>query len=96
MNEIAGANSSCDDSPTARKQVSDTLSQLGIEIIPARNGLEALEMLKGWADQAKMSKKNYGDHRCRNPSNGWLPFNPRNSQRQPNEELIHRAYITQW
>jgi len=46
-----------DDSPTARKQVSDTLSQLGIEIIPARNGLEALEMLKSWADQGKDVEK---------------------------------------
>ena len=40
-----------DDSPTARKQVSDTLTQLGIEIIPASNGLEALNMLKAWADK---------------------------------------------
>ncbi|WP_062568192.1 chemotaxis protein CheV [Pseudoalteromonas arabiensis] len=46
-----------DDSPTARKQVSDTLTQLGIEIIPARNGLEALEMLKGWADEGKDVEK---------------------------------------
>ena len=54
VNEFAGRKIlHADDSPTARKQVSDTLSQLGIEIIPARNGLEALEMLKGWADQGK-------------------------------------------
>ncbi len=46
VNEFAGRKIlHADDSPTARKQVSDTLSQLGIEIIPARNGLEALEML---------------------------------------------------
>lgn len=40
-----------DDSPTARRQVSDTLTQLGIEIIPANNGLEAFEILKSWADK---------------------------------------------
>lgn len=42
-----------DDSLTARKQVEGTLSQLGLEIIPARNGQEALDMLKSWADQGK-------------------------------------------
>ena len=52
VNEFAGRKIlHADDSPTARKQVSDTLSQLGIEIIPASNGLEALTMLKGWADR---------------------------------------------
>jgi len=58
VNEFAGRKIlHADDSPTARKQVSDTLSQLGIEIIPARNGLEALEMLKSWADQGKDVEK---------------------------------------
>jgi two-component system chemotaxis response regulator CheV len=42
-----------DDSSTARKQVETTLSQLGIEIIPAENGLQALEILKGWIEQGK-------------------------------------------
>ena len=42
-----------DDSSTARLQVSSTLEQLGIEIIPAKNGLEALNMLKSWADDGK-------------------------------------------
>lgn len=42
-----------DDSPTARRQVAATLEQLGIEIIPARNGKEALKMLQTWADQGK-------------------------------------------
>lgn len=42
-----------DDSPTARKQVSSTLEQLGIEIIPAKSGLEALNILQGWADEGK-------------------------------------------
>ncbi|MBB1271728.1 chemotaxis protein CheV [Psychromonas sp. SR45-3] len=42
-----------DDSPTARNQVASTLEQLGVEIIPAKNGLEALNILKGWADQGK-------------------------------------------
>jgi len=40
-----------DDSPTARRQVADTLAQLGIEIIPATDGLEALKILQGWAEQ---------------------------------------------
>lgn len=42
-----------DDSSTARKQVESTLSQLGIEIIPASNGQEALNILKSWKAQGK-------------------------------------------
>ncbi|GMM86907.1 chemotaxis protein CheV [Pseudoalteromonas sp. MTN2-4] len=42
-----------DDSPTARRQVSDTLAQLGIEIIPATDGQAALDILKLWADEGK-------------------------------------------
>jgi two-component system chemotaxis response regulator CheV len=42
-----------DDSPTARKQVEGTLSQLGIEIIPAENGQQALDILKGWISEGK-------------------------------------------
>ena len=42
-----------DDSPTARNQVASTLTQLGIEIITAKNGREALSILKNWADQGK-------------------------------------------
>lgn len=42
-----------DDSPTARRQVSDTLAQLGIEIIPATDGQAALNVLKQWADEGK-------------------------------------------
>lgn len=40
-----------DDSATARRQVADTLAQLGIEIIPTTDGHEALTLLKGWADE---------------------------------------------
>ena len=40
-----------DDSPTARRQVADTLAQLGIEIIPATDGQEALNLLTKWADE---------------------------------------------
>jgi two-component system chemotaxis response regulator CheV len=43
-----------DDSSTARKQVSSTLAQLGVEIIPATNGQEALDILKRWADEGKV------------------------------------------
>lgn len=42
-----------DDSSTARLQVSSTLEQLGVEIIPAKNGLDALNILKEWADDGK-------------------------------------------
>ena len=40
-----------DDSSTARKQVRDTLEQLGIEIIECHNGAEALALLKEWANE---------------------------------------------
>ncbi|ELR66013.1 Chemotaxis protein CheV [Photobacterium marinum] len=42
-----------DDSSTARAQIRDTLSQLGLEIIEATNGLMALNMLKKWCDEGK-------------------------------------------
>lgn len=43
-----------DDSSTARKQVKATLSQLGVEIISAENGLQALNILKGWINERKV------------------------------------------
>lgn len=39
-----------DDSATARKQIKDTLEQLGINIIECSDGLQALNLLKSWAD----------------------------------------------
>lgn len=42
-----------DDSSTARGQVRATLEQLGINIIECNDGLEALNLLKGWCDQGK-------------------------------------------
>jgi two-component system chemotaxis response regulator CheV len=42
-----------DDSSTARKQVRDTLEQLGITIIERKNGAEALALLQEWADAGK-------------------------------------------
>tara|TARA_Y100001956_G_C4119584_1_gene186699 strand:- start:261 stop:1208 length:948 start_codon:yes stop_codon:yes gene_type:complete len=42
-----------DDSSTARAQVKGTLSQLGLNIIECRDGLEALGLLKSWADDGK-------------------------------------------
>ncbi|MDP5147119.1 chemotaxis protein CheV [Shewanella sp. ULN5] len=42
-----------DDSSTARKQVRETLGQLGIEIIEASDGLQALNLLKSWANEGK-------------------------------------------
>ncbi|AJR05757.1 chemotaxis protein CheV [Photobacterium gaetbulicola] len=40
-----------DDSSTARAQIRETLSQLGLEVIEAHNGLHALTMLKNWCDK---------------------------------------------
>lgn len=42
-----------DDSSTARMQVASTLEQIGVEVIPAENGQEALDMLQGWCDEGK-------------------------------------------
>ncbi|EKO3557783.1 chemotaxis protein CheV [Vibrio metschnikovii] len=42
-----------DDSSTARKQIKDTLSQLGLNIIECWDGLEALKLLKSWCDEGK-------------------------------------------
>ncbi|MGF1723473.1 chemotaxis protein CheV [Photobacterium nomapromontoriensis] len=42
-----------DDSSTARAQIRDTLSQLGLEIIEASDGLKALNLLKNWCDRGK-------------------------------------------
>ncbi|MCZ4293737.1 chemotaxis protein CheV [Vibrio sinaloensis] len=42
-----------DDSSTARAQVRGTLSQLGLNIIECRDGLEALNLLKSWCDEGK-------------------------------------------
>lgn len=43
-----------DDSSTARNLVNQTLSSVGIEVIEAYDGLKALELLKGWADEGKV------------------------------------------
>ncbi len=40
-----------DDSGTARKQIRDTLSQLGMTIIERKNGADALALLQSWADE---------------------------------------------
>ena len=42
-----------DDSGTARKQIRDTLEQLGVSIIERKNGAEALKLLQSWADEGK-------------------------------------------
>lgn len=42
-----------DDSSTARRQIRETLSQLEVEIIEEKNGLDALNTLKKWADEGK-------------------------------------------
>lgn len=42
-----------DDSSTARKQIKDTLSQLGVEFVECSDGLQALKLLKKWADEGK-------------------------------------------
>ncbi|MFB9216856.1 chemotaxis protein CheV [Vibrio sinaloensis] len=54
VNEMVGRNVLIvDDSSTARAQVKGTLSQLGLNIIECRDGLEALALLKSWADDGK-------------------------------------------
>lgn len=54
VNEMVGRNVLIvDDSSTARSQVRGTLSQLGLNIIECRDGLEALKLLKGWCDEGK-------------------------------------------
>ncbi|MGF1710083.1 chemotaxis protein CheV [Vibrio kagoshimensis] len=53
-NEMIGRNVLIvDDSSTARNQVKGTLSQLGLNIIECRDGLEALNLLKSWCDAGK-------------------------------------------
>ncbi|MCL1074867.1 chemotaxis protein CheV [Shewanella dokdonensis] len=42
-----------DDSPTARHQVRDTLGQIGLEVIEACDGQQALDLLRGWCDQGR-------------------------------------------
>lgn len=42
-----------DDSSTARAQVKGTLSQLGLNIIECRDGLQALRLLQSWSDEGK-------------------------------------------
>ncbi|EGM69678.1 chemotaxis protein CheV [Shewanella sp. HN-41] len=46
-----------DDSSTARRQVRETLSQLGIDIIEASDGLQALNLLQKWRDEGKQVSK---------------------------------------
>ena len=43
-----------DDSGTARKQIRETLEQLGINIIEENDGLKALRRLQKWADEGKV------------------------------------------
>ncbi len=42
-----------EDSPTAVRQVKETMGNLGIEIISVQDGLQALNMLKQWSAQGK-------------------------------------------
>ncbi|MBC3764782.1 chemotaxis protein CheV [Neptunicella marina] len=42
-----------DDSATARAQIRDTLEQFGLDIIERNDGLQALKLLKSWADAGK-------------------------------------------
>jgi two-component system chemotaxis response regulator CheV len=53
-NEMVGRNVFIvDDSSTARNQIKGTLSQLGLNIIECCDGLQALNLLKGWCDEGK-------------------------------------------
>jgi two-component system chemotaxis response regulator CheV len=42
-----------EDSSTAVRQVKETMANLGIEVIPVQDGLQALNMLKQWSTQGK-------------------------------------------
>lgn len=42
-----------DDSGTARSQIKETLTHVGINVIERHDGLEALKLLKQWADEGK-------------------------------------------
>ena len=42
-----------DDSGTARKQIRDTLEQLGLSVIERENGAQALALLKQWINEGK-------------------------------------------
>lgn len=43
-----------DDSSTARNLVNQTLSSIGIVVLEASDGLQALNLLKGWCDEGKV------------------------------------------
>lgn len=42
-----------DDSNTARQQIKDSLSQVGINVVERQDGLQALKLLKQWANEGK-------------------------------------------
>jgi two-component system chemotaxis response regulator CheV len=42
-----------DDSSTARRQIKDTLTPLGIEVLETSDGLQALNVLKAWCDEGR-------------------------------------------
>lgn len=42
-----------DDSNTARQQIRETLKQVGVDVIERQDGLQALRLLKQWADEGK-------------------------------------------
>ena len=46
-----------DDSSVALAQLRDTLSQLGVKLHVASDGLKALRLLKGWADAGRTSAR---------------------------------------
>lgn len=46
-----------DDSQVARKQVSRALNQVGVECLLARDGREALEQLKAWAEEGSLDEQ---------------------------------------
>ena len=54
INEFSGVKIlHADDSPTARNQVKATLEPLGVEIVTAENGQQALDILKAWTKEGK-------------------------------------------
>jgi two-component system chemotaxis response regulator CheV len=49
-----------DDSSVARNQITRTLEQIGVESVVARNGREALDMLRGWTAEGRPITEHLG------------------------------------
>ncbi len=88
-----------DDSKVALSQLRDTLSQLGLKLHVASDGLKALNMLQGlgrcW--QCHDRQAAHGLHRRRNAGNGRLSSDHRDPQRPASARVVcGAAHLTVW